>query len=30
MRWDNKEHFPEIVSYPHHFHSAAGESVFQR
>jgi hypothetical protein len=25
MRWDNKEHFPEIASYPHHFHSATGE-----
>lgn len=25
MRWDNKEHFPEIASYPHHHHSAAGE-----
>ena len=24
MRWDNKEHFPEIVSYPHHFHSPSG------
>ena len=19
MRWDNKEHFPEIASHPHHF-----------
>ncbi len=25
MRWDNKEHFPELASYPHHFHSAAGQ-----
>lgn len=25
MRWDNKEHFPEIASYPHHFHSPLGE-----
>jgi len=25
MRWDNKEHFPEIASYPHHFHSPSGE-----
>ena len=25
MRWDNKEHFPAIVSYPHHFHSPSGE-----
>ena len=21
LRWDNKEHFPEIASYPHHFHT---------
>ncbi len=21
LRWDNKEHFPEISSYPHHFHT---------
>lgn len=20
MRWDNKEHFPSISSFPHHFH----------
>lgn len=25
MRWDNKEHFPKIASYPHHYHSASGE-----
>ena len=25
MRWDHKEDFPEIASYPHHFHSTAGE-----
>lgn len=25
MRWDNKEHFPAIASYPHHFHSPTGE-----
>jgi hypothetical protein len=25
MRWDNKEHFPEIASHPHHFHSPTGE-----
>ena len=25
MRWDNKEHFPEIASYPHHYHSPSGE-----
>ena len=22
LRWDNKEHFPEISSYPHHFHTS--------
>lgn len=22
MRWDNKEHFPSISSFPHHFHDA--------
>lgn len=21
IRWDNKEHFPSISSYPHHFHA---------
>lgn len=21
LRWDNKEHFPEISSFPHHFHT---------
>lgn len=25
MRWDNKEHFPEIASHPHHFHSPSGD-----
>ena len=25
QRWDNKEHFPEIASHPHHFHSSTGE-----
>lgn len=24
MRWDNKEHFPEISSYPNHFHTLSG------
>ena len=24
MRWDNKEHFPAISSYPHHFHHPFG------
>lgn len=23
-RWDNKEHFPEIKTFPHHFHSLDG------
>ncbi|MBS1249398.1 MAG: hypothetical protein MAG431_00977 [Chloroflexi bacterium] len=25
LRWDNKEHFPEIPSYPHHFHTPTGK-----
>lgn len=25
MRWDNKEHFPEIITYPHHFHGSTGQ-----
>jgi len=25
IRWDNKEHFPSMPSYPHHFHNAAGQ-----
>ena len=25
VRWDNKEHFPSISSYPHHFHNASGQ-----
>ncbi|NJN82908.1 MAG: hypothetical protein HC802_11935 [Caldilineaceae bacterium] len=25
LRWDNKEHFPEISTYPHHFHSPSGQ-----
>lgn len=24
LRWDNKEHFPTLSSYPHHFHTASG------
>lgn len=24
MRWDNKEHFPSLTSYPHHFHAENG------
>lgn len=23
-RWDNKEHFPDITTHPHHFHNADG------
>jgi hypothetical protein len=25
LRWDNKEHFQEIATHPHHFHSYTGE-----
>ncbi|WP_258189407.1 toxin-antitoxin system TumE family protein [Candidatus Hakubella thermalkaliphila] len=25
VRWDNKEHFPSISSYPHHFHNTSGQ-----
>lgn len=28
LRWDNKEHFPEIASYPHHFHAPDGHVEF--
>lgn len=24
-RWDNKEHFPDIPTHPHHFHNADGK-----
>jgi hypothetical protein len=24
MRWDNKEHFPSLSSFPHHFHNPSG------
>ena len=24
-RWDNKEHFHEIVSFPHHYHTLSGK-----
>lgn len=24
-RWDNKEHFPEIKTFPHHFHTQDGK-----
>ncbi len=24
LRWDNKEHFPTLLSYPHHFHAPSG------
>jgi hypothetical protein len=26
VRWDNKEHFPSIPSYPHHFHAPATQT----
>ena len=25
IRWDNKEHFPDIPTHPHHFHNADGK-----
>lgn len=25
VRWDNKEHFPTLSTYPHHFHSLSGQ-----
>ena len=25
VRWDNKEHFPDISSHPHHIHVATGQ-----
>jgi hypothetical protein len=24
LRWDNKEHFPDIATHPHHFHASTG------
>jgi len=24
LRWDNKEHFPDLATQPHHFHTAVG------
>jgi hypothetical protein len=24
LRWDNKEHFPDLVTQPHHFHAETG------
>jgi hypothetical protein len=24
IRWDNKEHFPSIATFPHHFHGNSG------
>lgn len=27
MRWDNAEHFPDITTYPHHFHTQDGDVV---
>ena len=26
-RWDNKEHFPELMSFPHHFHAPDGKII---
>lgn len=26
-RWDNKEHFPEIKTFPHHYHSINGSVI---
>jgi hypothetical protein len=26
-RWDNKENFPEIKTFPHHFHALDGEII---
>ena len=26
LRWDNKEHFPQIATHPHHFHGPAGKA----
>lgn len=26
-RWDNKEHFPEIETFPHHFHALDGKII---
>ena len=28
LRWDNKEHFSEISSFPHHFHTPTGSVEF--
>ena len=25
LRWDNAEHFPSVLSHPHHFHDPTGE-----
>jgi len=27
IRWDNKEHFPSIATYPHHFHNDLGAVI---
>ncbi len=27
FRWDNKEEYPSLMSYPHHFHTIEGEVV---
>ena len=26
-RWDNKEHFPDLTTFPHHYHTKDGEVV---
>ena len=27
LRWDNKEHFPEIKTFPHHYHTMNNEVI---
>lgn len=27
LRWDNKEHFPSLKTFPHHFHTRTGDVV---
>jgi hypothetical protein len=27
QRWNNKEHFPHLASYPHHHHTQGGEVI---
>lgn len=26
-RWDNKQHFPELKTFPHHYHAPNGETI---